>query len=47
MVGLNLQLNMAEEQAGQLRGENEELVRRWMERMGMEAERMNEAHRFS
>lgn len=41
MVGLNLQLNMAEERAGKLKTENEELVRRWMERMGQEAEKMN------
>jgi len=41
MVGLNLQLNMAEQRADKLKGENEELVKRWMERMGEEAERMN------
>ncbi|GAB7345589.1 hypothetical protein MBLNU457_3889t2 [Dothideomycetes sp. NU457] len=41
IVSLTLQLNMAEEMAEKLRGENEELVRRWMERMGSEAERMN------
>lgn len=46
MVGLNLQLNMAEQRAEKLKGENEELVRRWMKRMGEEAERMNEESRW-
>jgi len=41
IVSLTLQLNMAEERAERLKGENEDLVRRWMERMGSEAERMN------
>jgi len=46
MVGLNLQMNMAEEKAERLKGENEDLVRRWMERMGMEADRMNTESRW-
>lgn len=41
MVGLNLQLNMAEQKSEKLKKENEELVRRWMQRKGEEAERMN------
>ncbi|KAJ9618863.1 autophagy protein 16, interacts with Atg12p-Atg5p [Taxawa tesnikishii (nom. ined.)] len=41
MVGLSLQLNMAEEREQRLKKENEELVRRWMESKGKEAERMN------
>lgn len=47
MAGLNLQLNMAEDKAERLKGENEELVRRWMDRMGEEAERMNVESRWS
>ena len=46
MVGLNLQMNMAEQKAERLNGENEDLVRRWMERMGVEAERMNVESRW-
>ena len=45
-MSLNLQLNMAEEEAGKLRRENGELVERWMARVGMEAEKMNEEGRF-
>jgi len=41
IVSLTLQLNMAEARAERMKRENEELVRRWMERMGSEAERMN------
>jgi len=41
IVSLTLQLNMAEDRAEKMKHENEELVRRWMERMGSEAERMN------
>ncbi|KAI4253880.1 MAG: hypothetical protein LQ352_003435 [Teloschistes flavicans] len=46
-VSLTLQLNMAEDQAQKLRNENENLVKRWMERMGKEADAMNEASRFT
>ena len=45
-VTLNLQLNMAEAQADKLKKENQELVDRWMARMGKEADRMNEASKF-
>jgi hypothetical protein len=41
MVALGLQLNVSEERAEKLRTENEELVRRWVERMGEEIERVN------
>ncbi|TKA47017.1 hypothetical protein B0A55_13553, partial [Friedmanniomyces simplex] len=41
MVALGLQLSMAEQRAEGLGRENGELVRRWMERMGEEAERVN------
>ena len=43
---LNLQLNMADEQAKKLKKENQELVDRWMARMGKEAERMNDENQF-
>ena len=45
-VTLNLQLNMAEEQQKKLKEENQELVDRWMARMGKEADRMNDEHKF-
>ncbi|ETI21252.1 hypothetical protein G647_07597 [Cladophialophora carrionii CBS 160.54] len=45
-VTLNLQLNMAEAQSAKLKRENQELVDRWMARMGKEADRMNEEGRF-
>ncbi|KAL9599750.1 MAG: hypothetical protein Q9219_003633 [cf. Caloplaca sp. 3 TL-2023] len=45
-VSLTLQLNMAEEQAQKLRKENEDLIARWMSKMGKEAEAMNEASKF-
>ncbi|KIV92926.1 hypothetical protein PV10_04182 [Exophiala mesophila] len=45
-VTLNLQLNMADEQAEKLKSENKELVDRWMARMGKEADQMNEQHKF-
>jgi hypothetical protein len=46
MVSLNLQLNMAEQKAERLEAENRELVRRWMEKMGEEADRMNEESKW-
>ncbi|EON64136.1 hypothetical protein W97_03366 [Coniosporium apollinis CBS 100218] len=46
MVSLNLQLNMAEQRAEKLEGENRELVERWMVRMGKEAEEMNRRSRW-
>ncbi|EAW13076.1 ATG16 family protein [Aspergillus clavatus NRRL 1] len=47
LATLNLQLNMAEERSGKLQRENQELIDRWMARMGKEAEAMNDASRFS
>lgn len=44
---LNLQLNVAERDAIQLKKENQELIDRWMKRMGKEADRMNEEGKFS
>lgn len=44
---LNLQLNVAERDAVQLKKENQELIDRWMKRMGKEADRMNEEGKFS
>jgi len=42
MVALNLQLNMAEQEKEKLRKENEELTKRWVQRMEEEARKMNE-----
>ncbi|KAL3439278.1 autophagy protein 16 [Aspergillus tetrazonus] len=42
-----LQLNMAEERSNRLQKENQELVDRWMARMGKEADAMNDAYQFS
>lgn len=42
MLGLEMQINVAEEKAAKLQGENKELVDRWMRRMSKEAEQMNE-----
>ncbi|EFR03183.1 autophagy protein 16 [Nannizzia gypsea CBS 118893] len=47
LVSLNLQFNMAEERAKKYEEENQQLVDRWMARMGQEAEAMNKASRFS
>ncbi|PYI11122.1 autophagy protein [Aspergillus sclerotiicarbonarius CBS 121057] len=47
LASLNLQLNMAEERSSRLQRENQELVDRWMARMGREAEAMNAASQFS
>ncbi|GIJ99882.1 autophagy protein 16, interacts with Atg12p-Atg5p [Aspergillus viridinutans] len=47
LATLNLQLNMAEERSGRLQRENQELVDRWMARIGREAEAMNDASKFS
>ncbi|KAK0260835.1 autophagy protein 16, interacts with Atg12p-Atg5p [Friedmanniomyces endolithicus] len=41
MVAQGLQLSLAEQKAEGLERENRELVARWMERMGKEAERVN------
>ncbi|KAL4866347.1 hypothetical protein BDV12DRAFT_173083 [Aspergillus spectabilis] len=47
LATLNLQLNMAEEKTDRLKKENQELVDRWMARMGKEADAMNDASKFS
>jgi hypothetical protein len=47
LATLNLQLNMAEDKSNRLERENQELVDRWMARMGKEAEAMNDASKFS
>ncbi|KAL5341548.1 putative autophagy protein Apg16 [Aspergillus crustosus] len=47
LATLNLQLNMAEEKTGRLKKENQELVDRWMARMGREADAMNDASKYS
>jgi len=41
MAGLNLELNMAVKRADTVKAENEMLVKRWVEKMGQEAEKMN------
>lgn len=46
LASLNLQLNMAEERSSKLQRENQELIDRWMARMGREADAMNEASKF-
>ncbi|PYH96318.1 autophagy protein 16 [Aspergillus ellipticus CBS 707.79] len=47
LASLNLQLNMSEERSSRLQRENQELVDRWMARMGKEAEAMNAASKYS
>jgi chromosome segregation ATPase len=42
MVSLNLQLNMAEQEREKLKRDNEELTKRWMEKMEGEARKMND-----
>jgi len=46
MVALELQLHMAEARAETLTKENQELVERWMKRMGEEVERVNRDSRW-
>ncbi|KAL8999336.1 MAG: hypothetical protein Q9169_001762 [Polycauliona sp. 2 TL-2023] len=46
-VSLTLQLNMAEDNVQKLKKENEELVERWMARMGKEANALNDASKFT
>merc|ERR1711964_856102 len=43
VISLNLQLNMSEQKVKDLKGENKELIDRWMARKGREAEEMNRA----
>jgi hypothetical protein len=38
---------MAEERSSRLQRENQELIDRWMARIGREAEAMNDASKFS
>ncbi|KAL4802266.1 autophagy-related protein 16 [Aspergillus unguis] len=47
LAALELQLNMSEQQKDRLQRENQELVDRWMARMGKEADAMNDASKFS
>jgi chromosome segregation ATPase len=47
MVSLNLQVNMAEQRSEKLIKENQELVDRWMARMGQEADAMNTASKWT
>jgi hypothetical protein len=42
MVALTLQLNMAEQEKEKLKKENDELTRRWLQKMEDEAKRMND-----
>jgi hypothetical protein len=42
MVALTLQLNMAEQEKEKLKEENDELTRRWLQKMEDEAKRMND-----
>ncbi|KAF1849549.1 autophagy protein 16 [Cucurbitaria berberidis CBS 394.84] len=42
MVALNLQLNMAEQEKEKLKKENEDLTRRWVQKMEEEARKMND-----
>lgn len=46
MVALGLQLNIAEQKSERLERDNKELLGRWMEFKGKEAERMNEVSRW-
>jgi len=41
MISLNLQLNMSEKNAEKLKRENKDLIDRWMDRKGKEADEMN------
>ena len=47
LVSLNLQLNMSDDKNQKLKKENQDLVDRWMARMGKEADAMNDASKFS
>jgi hypothetical protein len=42
IISQNLELNMAEENLEKCRAENKELIKRWMEKMGEEADEMNQ-----
>jgi hypothetical protein len=47
MVSLNLQVNMSDERNKKLQKENQDLIDRWMARMGQEADALNNASKFS
>ncbi|RAL13968.1 ATG16 family protein [Aspergillus homomorphus CBS 101889] len=47
MASLNLQLNMAEERSARFQQENQDLIRRWMAKMGEEADALNATSKFS
>ncbi|QBZ59638.1 hypothetical protein PoMZ_04600 [Pyricularia oryzae] len=44
LIALTLQLNVMEQQKAKIQAENDQLVERWMKRMGQEAEAMNLAN---
>ena len=44
---LNLELNQAEQEVKRVKKENQDLVDRWVARMGKEADKMNEQSKFS
>lgn len=44
---LNLELNQAEQEVKRVKKENQELVERWVVRMGKEADKMNEESKFT
>ena len=46
-AALTLQLNLREEQNQKLMDENKDLIQRWMDRMGKEADALNSASKFS
>ena len=46
-LSLTLQLNLADERRHNVESENEQLVERWMKRMGEEANQMNKESNFS
>jgi len=47
MLALTMQLNVTEEHNQKLKKENQDLVDRWMARVGQEADAMNDASKFS
>ncbi|KAK9448377.1 autophagy protein 16-domain-containing protein [Limtongia smithiae] len=46
ILSLHIELNVAEERINRLTAENSELVKRWMERVSKEAEKLNDANAF-
>jgi len=47
LVSLNLHLNMEDDRNKKLKKENQDLIDRWMARMGQEADALNDASKFS